>query len=70
MKRATCLVPLTLPRLSDQGAVQLLEILRTLMAIVECHYDPQIQRRRQRQRLRDTQTRYPGQQLPDDELPF
>ncbi|MBW6494708.1 MAG: hypothetical protein K0B16_09180 [Burkholderiaceae bacterium] len=70
MKHPTSLVPLILPKLSEQAAVQLLEILRTLMAIVEYHYDPQIQRWRQRQRRRDTQTSYPGQRLPEDELPF
>ena len=49
MKRITVIVPLLLPRLSDQAAAQLIELLRTLFDAVEHHYAAQVQRYRKRQ---------------------
>lgn len=67
MKRRTVIAPLLLPRLSDQAAVALLEILYQLVGTVEHHYGPQIQRWRQRQRRCEPQPAPP--QAPFD-LPF
>jgi hypothetical protein len=50
LKRATVLLPLLLPRLSDQAAAQLLELLRELIVAIEYHYAAQIERHRKRQR--------------------
>lgn len=49
MRRITLIVPLMLPRLSDQAAAQLVEVLRALLAIVEHHYASQIHRYRKRE---------------------
>lgn len=66
MKHRTVIVPMRIPKLSDAAAVQLLEILRELIATVEHHYGPQIQRRRRRQRDRQppTTTHPPSFDLP------
>jgi len=50
LKRATVILPLLLPRLSDPAAAQLIEVLRALLAAIEHHYAAQIQRYRKRQR--------------------
>ena len=68
MKRTTVLIPMLLPRLSDQAAVQLLDILQQLLDCVRHHYAPQIQRWHRRRRSIDP----PGRATPllfDDE-PF
>jgi hypothetical protein len=48
MKRITVIVPLLLPRLSDQAAAQLIALLRELLGAVEHHYARQIHRYRKR----------------------
>ena len=50
MKRTTFIMPMLLPRISDQAAVQLLDILEQLLACVRHHYAPQIQRWQRRRR--------------------
>jgi hypothetical protein len=50
VKRVTVVLPLLLPRLSDPAAAQLVELLHALLAALEHHYAPQIQRYRKRQR--------------------
>ena len=49
MRRITLIVPLMLPRLTDHAAAQLVEVLHTLLAIVEHHYANQIHRYRKHQ---------------------
>jgi hypothetical protein len=44
VKRAFILMPMMLPRISDQAAVHLLDILEQLLACVRHHYEPQIHR--------------------------
>jgi len=58
VKRLTVLLPVLLPRLSDPAAAQLLELLRELIAAIQYHYAPQIERYRRRQRkiVRDPST--------------
>ena len=69
MKLATVIVPILLPRLSDLAAVQLTEILAQLLALVEHHYGPQIERWQRRQRARENETSYPPcRPLPFDSL--
>jgi hypothetical protein len=50
VKSTTVIVPLLLPRLSDQSAAQLLDILEQFIACTRYHYAPQIQRWQQRHR--------------------
>jgi hypothetical protein len=50
MKRHTVILPLLLPRLSDQAAAQLVELLNALLAGIEHHYAEQVHRYHQRQR--------------------
>jgi hypothetical protein len=50
VKRTTVLLPLLLPRLSDQAAAQLIELLHELLAAIEHQYAAQIQRYRKHQR--------------------
>lgn len=68
MKRATFIVPMLLPRISDLAAVQLIDILEQLLACVRHHYAPQIDRWRRRQRSLDL-ARRPSPTLFDDD-PF
>ena len=49
MKRSTVIVPMLLPRISDQAAVKLIAILEQLLACVRHHYAPQIYRWQRRQ---------------------
>lgn len=67
MKRITAIVPMLLPSISDQAAVQLLEILRQLVGTVEHHYGPQIQRWRRRQRCCEP---HASTHPPPVDLPF
>jgi len=53
VKRTSILMPMMLPRISDQAAVQLLEILEQLLASVRHHYEPQIHRWHRRQHRAD-----------------
>lgn len=48
MKSRTVLMPLIVPKLSDAAAVQLVELLHDLVAIVEHQYLPQIHRHQRR----------------------
>lgn len=50
MKPRTVIVPLTLPRLSDQAATHLVELLHDILELIEHHYAEQIHRHRKRQR--------------------
>ena len=69
MKRVFILMPLMLPRISDQAAVQLLEILEQLLASVRHHYEPQILRWHRRQRHADLRLHTSSTSLFGDE-PF
>lgn len=69
MKRETLILPLTLPRLTDKGAVQLIELLHELVGALEHHYAPQIDRYRRRERERRYTRQAPASTTPDD-LPF
>lgn len=63
MKRAFILMPMILPRISDQAAVHLLEILEQLLACVRHHYEPQIYRWQRRQRQADLRMHTPATPL-------
>jgi hypothetical protein len=68
MKRQTVLLPLRLPRLTDKGAAQLVELLQELITGIEHHYSAQIHRYHRRQRqLHQAQ---PSQPLAPDDPPF
>lgn len=49
MRRYTVILPLLLPRLSDQAAAQVLDVLHAILAGVEHHYLDQVQRYHRRQ---------------------
>jgi uncharacterized Fe-S cluster-containing radical SAM superfamily enzyme len=66
VKSTTIIVPLLLPKLSDQSAAQLLDILAQFIACARHHYDPQIQRWRQRQRHRQPPLSRPAATSPSD----
>jgi hypothetical protein len=68
MKRSTVLMPMLLPRISDQAAVQLIDILEQLLACARHHYAPQIERWQRRQRHTDLP--FDPTPPPDDGLPF
>jgi hypothetical protein len=71
MKRRTVILPLTLPVLTDNAAVQLLELLHELVAVVEHHYAAQTLRHRRRQRERRYRVEpQPSRLLDTDEPPF
>jgi hypothetical protein len=69
VKRVFILMPMMLPRISDQAAVHLLEILEQLLACVRHHYEPQIHRWHRRQRHADPRMHMPATPLFGDE-PF
>ena len=69
MKRVFILMPMMLPRISDQAAVQLLEILEQLLASVRHHYEPQVHRCQRRQRQAELRMHTPATPLFGDE-PF
>lgn len=48
MKHSTVLLPVLLPQLSDQTATQVVDLLQQLLAIIQHHYAPQLERHRQR----------------------
>lgn len=50
MKRHTVILPFLLPRLTDQAAAQLVELLHELIAGIEHHYAEQVHRYHKRQR--------------------
>jgi hypothetical protein len=50
VKRTTVIVPLTLPRLSDQAAAQCVDLLHELLNAIEHHYADQVHRHRKRAR--------------------
>lgn len=68
MKRRTVLMPMLLPRISDQAAVQLLDILEQLLECVRHHYAPQVERWQRRQR--DTGLPFDPTPPPDEDLRF
>ncbi len=49
MKHRTIVVPLLMPKLSDQAAVHLTDILEQLLGIAQHHYGDQVHRWRKRQ---------------------
>lgn len=49
MKHRTIFVPLLMPKLSDQAAVHLIDILEQLLGIAQHHYGDQVHRWRHRQ---------------------
>ena len=49
MKRHTVILPLLLPRLSDQAAAQFIDLLHALFASIEHHYAEQVQHYHKRQ---------------------
>ena len=67
MKPRTVILPIVLPRLSEAAAVQLIQLLREILAIVEDQYLPQIHRHRQRRKHRPHLHTHPP---PHDEDPF
>jgi len=69
VKRAFIFMPMMLPRISDQAAVQLLDILEQLLASVRHHYEPQIHRWQRRQRQADLRVHTSSAPLFGDE-PF
>ena len=46
MKHRTIFVPMLMPRLSDQAAAHLIDILEQLLGIAQHHYGDQVHRRR------------------------
>jgi hypothetical protein len=68
MKRATIILPMLLPRITDHAAVQLLDILEQLIACVRHHYEPQIHRWHRRQRRSQPSPLSQRMHLFDDEL--
>ena len=49
MKHRTIFVPLLMPKLSDQAAAHLIDILEQLLGIAQHHYGDQVHRWRRRQ---------------------
>lgn len=49
MKHRTVFFPLLLPKLSDQAAIHLIDILAQFLAIAQHHYGDQVHRLRKRQ---------------------
>lgn len=64
MKHRTIVVPLLMPKLSDQAAVHLTDILEQLLGIAQHHYGDQLHRWRKRQapptwrQIQATQTQF------------
>ena len=67
MKPRTVIMPIVLPPLSAAAAVQLVQLLREILAIVEDQYVPQIHRHRPRGEARHPLHSHPP---PHDEDPF
>ena len=67
MKPRSVIRPIVLPQLSAAAAVQLVQLLRDILAIVEDQYVPQIQRHRLRGDARPPLRAHPP---PHDEDPF
>lgn len=67
MKPRTVIMPIVLPRLSNAAAVQLVQLLRDILAIVEDRYVPQIHRHRARAEARPRLHSHPP---PHHEDPF
>ena len=53
MKHSTVFVPMLMPKLSDQAAAHLIDILEQLLGIAQHHYGDQLHRWRRRQRRAD-----------------
>lgn len=67
MKPRTVIMPIVLPRLSADGALQLVQLLREILAIVEDQYTPQMHRHRPRGEARPRLHSHPP---AHDEDPF
>ena len=67
MKPRTVIMPIVLPPLSAAAAVQLVQLLREILAIVEHQYVPQIHRHQARGEARPRLHSHPP---PDHEDPF
>lgn len=66
MKHRTIFVPLLMPKLSDQAAAHLIDILEQLLGIAQHHYGDQIHRWRNSQhRLHQRQTPRPATLFDD-----
>ncbi|MCX2862250.1 hypothetical protein OOZ63_10390 [Paucibacter sp. PLA-PC-4] len=58
MTHRTIFVPLLMPKLSDQAAVHLIDILEQLLGIAQHHYGDQARRCQRRQRKRAVDRHY------------
>ncbi len=65
MKSRTVLMPLIVPKLSDAAAVQLVELLHDLIALVEHQYRPQIHRHQRRTNLQPRSYAHPPPHTKD-----
>ena len=70
MKRVFATLPVLWPRLSDQAAAQLLEILSQLHSAVQHHYGPQAWRWQRQQRHRRPVAATRKAPPPVDDVPF
>ena len=68
MKRQTVILPFDLPRLSDQAAAQLIELLHELFAGIEHHYAEQAFRNNKRQL--ETRLQPPSPPSEQTDTPF
>lgn len=69
MKHRTLFVPMLMPKLSDQAAVHLVDILEQLLGITQHRYGDQIHRWRKRQHRRSHRHKTP-QAAPLFDEPF
>jgi len=65
MKRHNVILPLSLPRLSDKAAAQLIDLLQQLVAGIDYHYRPQIHRHHKRQQQILYKRQPPPQSITD-----
>lgn len=65
-RQTLILLPLNLPRLTDQAATQLVELLHELVAGIEHHYATPIDRYHRRQRRLHQTRQSPPPSAPDD----
>jgi hypothetical protein len=69
VRHRTVFVPILMPKLSDQAASHLIDILEQLLGIAGHHYGEQAHRWRRRQRRAKVQMHTPSRSLFDDQ-PF
>ena len=65
MKRHTVILPFLLPRLTDQAAAQLVELLHAPLSGIEHHYAEQVHRYHQRRRNIRLDRQPPSSDLSD-----